>query len=526
LDNENKERRESLIPSPARDSQIQVVVNQTHDDSEMEIDLVRVFHNMKLKLRIFAWVILLCLALGICAPLLMYQFTKAPLTVSSVVTLRYDVLRRDAEGRIISSTPVKDLTAPEGGELDLNQITASYVLQAAMEGLELSHPVSLANLRSNIRIDRILTENSRRQQEIASQMLSDKNARAYSEVQNIELTYVNQFVVSLTNGFGEPNSRGKYELKDGELRLILDRILSAYNDYLVITYADTKLPDDEFAAIDIERQDILESLDLLRSAVQHLYDFCDEQPEGIQNYRSWKTGITLTDLMAELETARSINVDYLYSYVSTNSIVRDRDAMITSYRYQLRNAQTQLDALIENIQTNQDILDDYHNDEIFVSMQDSDTSKSTKTTTDYYNRLIMEQADNYEKVAKLEVTIADLQYKLNSLTDNGNESAGAAEQEKAAAELAEALRVCRSVYAQIRDQFSEIHGASFFTTYAEHTVSQGKTASFLSAASKKMLIGGAAGLVIACGLWFLSALAIEFQRRKDEDGEGKEAEKG
>ena len=526
MDNENKERRDSLIPSPARDSQIQVVVNQTHDDSEMEIDLVRVFHNMKLKLRVFAWVILLCLALGICAPLLMYQFTKAPLTVSSVATLRYDVVRRNAEGQIISSTPVKDLTAPDGGELDLNQITASYVLQAALEGLELSHPVTLANLRDNIRIDRILTEDSRRQQEIASQMMSDKNAGAYSEVQNIELTYVNQFVVSLTNGFGEPDSRVKYELKDEELRLILDRILSAYNEYLVITYADTKLPDDEFAAIDIERQDILESLDLLRSAVQNLYDFCDEQPEGIQSYRSWKTGITLTDLMAELETARSVNVDYLYSYVSTNSIVRDRDAMITNYRYQLRNAQTQLDALSENIQTNQDILDDYQNDEIFVSMQDSDTSKSTKTTTDYYNRLIMEQAENYEKVAKLEVIIADLQYKLNSLTDAGTESAGTAEQEKTAAELAEALRVCRGVYAQIRDQFSEIHGASFFTAYAEHTTAQGKTASFLSAVSKKMLIGGVAGLVIACGLWFLSALAIEFQRRKDEDGEGKEAAKG
>ena len=526
MDNEKKERQGSLIPSPARDSQIQVVVNQTSDDSEKEIDLVRVFHNMKLKLRVFAWVMLLCLALGICAPLLMYQFTKEPLTVSSVVTLRYDVVRRDAEGRIISSTRVKDLTAPDGGELDLNQITASYVLQAALEGLELSHPVTLANLRDNIRIDRILTEDSRRQQEIASQMMSDKNAGAYSEVQNIELTYVNQFVVSLTNGFGEPDSRVKYELKDEELRLILDRILSAYNDYLVITYADTKLPDDEFAAIDIERQDILESLDLLRSAVQNLYDFCDEQPEGIQSYRSWKTGVTLTDLMAELETARSVNVNYLYSYVSTNSIVRDRDAMITNYRYQLRNAQTQLDALSENIQTNQDILDDYQNDEIFVSMQDSDTSKSTKTTTDYYNRLIMEQAENYEKVAKLEVTIADLQYKLNSLTDAGNESAGAADQEKAAAELAEALRACRGVYTQIRDQFSEIHGASFFTAYAEHTTAQGKTASFLSAVSKKMLIGGVAGLVIACGLWFLSALAIEFQRRKDEDGEGKEAAKG
>ena len=84
--------------------------------------------------------------------------------------------------------------------------------------------------------------------------------------------------------------------------------------------------------------------------------------------------------------------------------------------------------------------------------------------------------------------------------------------------------MCRKVYAQIRDQFEEIHEGAFFTAYAEHSVSQGKTAGFLSSTSKKMLIGGVVGLVIACGLWFLSALAPEFQRRKDEDGQGKGAE--
>lgn len=523
MDNEQKERRESLIPSGERDSRIQVVVNQNRDDSEVEIDLVRVFHNMNLKLRVFAWVILLCLALGLCAPLLMYQFTKAPLTVSSVVTLKYDVVKRNAEGRIVSSTPVADLTAPDGGDLDLNQVTSSYVLQTALDGLDLSRPVTLANLRSNIRIDRILTEDSRRQQEIASKMMTDKNAGAYTEAQNIELTYVNQFVVSLTNGFGEPDSRVKYELKDEELRLVLDRVLSAYNEYLATTYADMKLPDDEFAAIDPEKQDVLESLDLMRTAVANLYEFCDAQPERIRSYRSWKSGNTLNDLMAELETAERVNVNYLYSYVSTNSIVRDRDAMITNYQYQLRNAQTQLDALNEKIATVQDILDDYKNDEIFVSMQDSDTSRSTKTTTDYYNRLILEQADNYDTVAKLEVRIADLQYKLDSLSANGNASAGTADQEKAAAELTEALRVCGKVYAQIQDQFEEIHKGAFFTAYAEHSVSQGKTANFLAASLKKMVIGGVVGLIIACGLWFLSALAPEFQRRRDEDGQGKGA---
>ena len=514
---DNRERREALSLPKDRDSRIEVVVNRSETDGVTEIDLVRVFRNMGRRLRIFA--------AGICVPLLLYQFRQKPLTVSSVVTLRYDVVKRNGSGQLISSSPVEDLTAPDGEALDLNQVTASNVLQAALEGLELSQPLTLANLRSNIRIDRILTEDSRRQQELASRMISDKNSGAYSEVQNIQLTYVNQFVVSLTNGFRNPDSRVQYELTDTELRLVLDRILAAYNDSLVSAYADVRLPDDEFSTIDTEKQDLLESLDMMRTAVQDLYDFCDAQPGTIRSYRSWRTGYNLNDLMTMLEAVRSVNVNYLYAYVSTNSVVRDRESMITNYRYQLRSAQTKLDALNENITTLQNILDNYKNDEIFVSMQESDTSRATKTTTDYYNRLIVEQADNYDKVAKLEVRIADLQYKLDSLSASEDEHAGAAEREQAEAELEEALQVCRKAYEQIRGQLEEIHASSFFTTYAEHSVAQGKTAGFISSVAKKALIGGAVGLILACGLWFLNALSLEFRVKKDDDAAGKEAAK-
>ena len=521
---DNKEQGATLVPVGDKEPRIEVVVNRPPDEGGREIDLARVFRNMKLKLRVFAWVILFCFALGLCVPLLMYQFNKARLTVSSVVTLRYNVIQRNSEGRIVSNKPVEDLTAPDGGELDLGQITSSYVLKDALDGLELSHPLSLANLRNNIRVRRILSEDSRRQQEIASKMISDKSAGAYAEAQSIELTYTNQFVVSLTNGFGASGSGSRFELTDSELRLVLDRVLSAYNEYLVTTYADTRLPDDEFAAIDGEKQDILESLDLMRTAVQDLYDFCDRQPANVKSYRSWNSGMTLNDLMAELETVRSVNVDYFYSYASTNSIVRERDAMVTSYQYQLRSAQNRLDALNENIATNQEILDSYKNDEIFVSMQESDSTRSTRTTTDYYNRLILEQADNYDKAAKLETTIADLQYKLDSL--NAAEKDGADEelQREAAEELESALRVCRRVYAQIREQLEEIHGSAFFTSFAQHTVAQGKTASLLASVSKKLLTGGAAGLVVGCGLWFLSALALEFRVKKDDEDSGREGE--
>ena len=108
-------------PATGNDRQIQLVVNNNQE--ECTIDLGDVFHNMKLSKRIFAWVLVLCVVVGVCAPLLLYQITKAPLTVSSVVTLRYEVpqvkYRKALENREISIDeidyePVSDLTAPNG----------------------------------------------------------------------------------------------------------------------------------------------------------------------------------------------------------------------------------------------------------------------------------------------------------------------------------------------------------------------------------------------------------------------------
>ena len=226
--------------------------------------------------------------------------------------------------------------------------------------------------------------------------------------------------------------------------------------------------------------------------------------------------------MAQLETVRNVDVDYLYSYVYSNSISRSRDALITTYQYQLRNAQTRLDSINENIVTNQQILSTYKNDEIFVSMQESDAAKTTKTTTDYYNRLILEQANNYDRVAKLETEISDLTDKLVRLNESANSVANAADLEAAAQELSATVDLCHKTYDQICAQLTEIFDSPSFTTYAEHSAAQGKTASFLSANMKKMLIGGVAGAVVACGFWFLAGIAPEFKYRGKEEIEGKE----
>lgn len=521
---DQNERQESRLTID-KDAQISVVVNAP-GDGENTIDLGNVFHNAKLKSRVFAWVLVLCMVLGIVAPLLLYKINPPMLTATSVVTLKYDVARDQIiNGRkVITYSPAKDLTAPDGkSNLDLSQIASAYVLQQAIEGIELSQPVTIAMLKKNISVERVLTDESRRTQELASQMVEDKSNNAYSQIQSVKMVYSNKFVVRLTNGFipvGAQDDAKKLVLKDEEIILLLDRILNAYNDYLVLTYANVKLPDDELSVIDTSSLDLLESLELLQTASDNLYDYCNQKSNAVKAYRSHKDGRNLKDWMKTIETGREIAIDYLYSYVYNNSLVRNKDSMITNYLYQLRNAQSQLDVVNGNIATIQSILQNYKNDEIFVSMQESDTAKSTRTTTDYYNTLILQQATNYENASKLETTIADLNDKITNLTAN-NDKATAVETDLMTAEenLQQTLVSCQVVYEGVKSHMEELISSPFYTTYAEHTEPQDKLQSIISANLKKMIIGAVAGAVIACGIWFLAAIAPEFQKgRKDDNG--------
>ena len=514
-----------------KDTRINLVLNNAHD-SDGYIDMGNVFNNFRKLKRVYAWVLLLCFVACICASLLWYQATQPTLSVSSVVTLDYEVpnpvldpsknnnytpslLEDETIPRFI---PVSDLTAPDGSELDLGQITSSYVLQSAISGLQLSQPVTLANLSSNIKIERILTEDSRRKQEVAASMLQDKNSSAYNQIQSIKLDYENQFIVTISNGFGNEDSRVKYYLTNNELRLILDRTLDAYNNYLASTYADITLPTNEFSVINAQALDLPESLDMIRTAIDNLTEYCNGKSDTVRTYRSWRTGFSLNDLVKHLKQVRSIDVDYLYAYVLSNRIAKDPNAMRTSYQYQLRTAQTNLDRINEDIANIQRMLENYKNDEIFISMQDSDTTKSTTAATNYYNKLVTEQSQNYARAAALETTIANLREKIDLISA----SAEPTDTQPYTEELESILRSCNTCYTRISTLMQEVTTSAFYTTYAEHSSAEGKSQSFIAGAFKKLAIGAFAGIVIGLGIWFLAALMPEFQDKKKESADAEE----
>lgn len=528
---DTNERGNDRSVSLDRDTRINVILNNP-DAANDTINIGRILQNFKKKRRIYAWVLLFCFVACICASLLWYQFTASPDRVSSVVTLDYEIpnpLLDPAKNPDFTPTlledetiphfvPVPDLTAPDGSALDLSALTSSYVLQMALNGLDLSEPISLSNLSDNIRIERILSQDSRRSQEIATGMVQEKNSNAYAQLQNFELTYENKFIATLVNGFGDEDSRVKRYLTTNELRLLLDRILIAYNEYLASAYADITKPDDEFSIIDTQALDFQESLDMIRTATDNLYDYCNDKSDTIRTYRSWRTGLSLNDLMSQLEQIRRIDVDYLYATVVTDSIARDPEVMLTSLQYQLRSAQNDLEKVNEDIASTQRILNSYKNDEVIISMEDSGETVSATATTTYYSKLIQQMNAYYARAATLGTNIADLKDRVAAMRANGT----SANVEAYGEALEKALENCKACYADIQAQMSEIINSPFYTTYSEHTTAELTSKGFIASAYKKVIIGALAGLVIGFGLWFLAALAEEFRYGRHQSTSSRE----
>lgn len=171
------------------------------------IDPVRVVRNFWDRRRVFAWVLVLCVLIGLCAPLAVYPFTKEPQEVSAVATVEY----ADA------------LAAPDGFPLDLTKVTSAAVLQAALDGVSLSRKISPDALSGQMEILPVLSAASRKEQDMLSGLAKVMDPGAYTPLKDLELTYENRFTVTLKNTFG---------LKDEETRLLLDRILDAYNDFV------------------------------------------------------------------------------------------------------------------------------------------------------------------------------------------------------------------------------------------------------------------------------------------------------
>ena len=213
---------DKIIPGDKKEgSTVEVIVKNEHANEETEIDLVRVFENMGRKRRIYAWVMIVCMLIGIAAPLLMAELSEKTASASAVISFLYPGASRQL--------------APDGTELDMNTIVSSYVLRNALNKTKLSEYVPINAVENNISIENLLSADTRQKLEVMEKIADE--GKNYEEVLNLDYTYDGRYIITLKNGFSaDPESRNKTYLNGNELTELLNNIISAYNQYFYDTY--------------------------------------------------------------------------------------------------------------------------------------------------------------------------------------------------------------------------------------------------------------------------------------------------
>ncbi|MBO4415591.1 MAG: hypothetical protein J5824_06375 [Lachnospiraceae bacterium] len=500
---------DKIIPGDKKEgSTVEVIVKNEHANEETEIDLVRVFENMGRKRRIYAWVMIVCMLIGIAAPLLMAELSEKTASASAVISFLYPGASRQL--------------APDGTELDMNTIVSSYVLRNALNKTKLSEYVPINAVENNISIENLLSADTRQKLEVMEKIADE--GKNYEEVLNLDYTYDGRYIITLKNGFSaDPESRNKTYLNGNELTELLNNIISAYNQYFYDTYLDFKLPDNTTAYYASESLDYIERLDNMVELLNTLSRYCtDKNKAQYIDVRSSSDGMSLADINDCIRLVKDIDVDYLYSYVYFNSISKNPASMMTKFSYLLRTAQSSLDLINDNIEDNAALIKDYKNDKIVVSASDQGTSQISSTVTDYYNGLITDQANYYSEKAELNEKIANLNDKITGFSaGNTTES----QHLYVKGELSNLTRICNTLYDLVDRHASDIIDSEFYrNSYFDYIGAQYISESFFNSGTiKKVVIGAVAGLFVGFAIWGIDGLAAEIKRgskknEKEEEG--------
>lgn len=497
-----------LIPVSDKDSKIEVLLkNDEPVEREVELSLLNVFTNMKNSFCLYAWIILLCMTVGLFAPYSILLIKDKTSSVSAVVTYQYSA--------------ASDGKTPDGSTLDVTILKSSNIIAQAIKKTHLSKEISVDSIAQNISISRMLTDSAKRQIEIMQKMddavIDMKEPEKYVDFVNGMDTgsYRNQYIVTLSNDFG--NEKSTITLRGNEMAALLNNIIDEYEKYFFDTYDTFTLPDNTIDDISVEELDYIEWLDNMDDILGKLSDYCTSEDHGrYLNYRSKIDGLSFADINRMVNLVRSARVDYLYAYVYYNGLAKDKERILTRFQYSLRELNHSLAVIDENISNGADLIANYRNGNILISRQNVGENETqditTKSITEYYNNLILKQADMFGQKSSTELSIDNLNDKIKLFSKPVTSSSKLAIVD---AEIIEVNDICRQLYDLARRHAEEIVESETYRNSFITDIGATDTSRFFSGdLIKKMIIGAAAGVFLGFAMWFVTALTAEW---KDAD---------
>lgn len=359
------------------------------NDSDDHDSVVISFSGLmkKLKRYFLPWLIITALvAAAVTGVVTVKTITKKP-ALTALISFNYNGIEKGLD--------------PAGRTFDINTVKNPQVLAAAlnendvdMEKLEsVRQAISFEGIIPSDAIDKITLYDS------VYKNSANGNLAAAQAMLDVEY-YPTQFKVSF-------NYAATGLSKDAGVN-VLNGVLNDYRNYFYEKYGYNKTLGVSINTIDYSEYDYPEALDLFSSNLATLSTYVKSiSNSDSSNFRSNQTGYTFADIIQEINTIKTIDLDKISSYVNVNNITKDKESSISYYTYRIDDLTRKQDALNERLTNITATIKSYQKDQVLVMSGVDGTNTELSQGSEEYDKLI-ERKDSI--ATELAQTKQDIKY--------------------------------------------------------------------------------------------------------------------
>lgn len=388
----------------------------------------------------------LILAIAVVGSALIYLYGQRKQQYTATATIKY------------LHDGIKDGYAPDGTELDVNEIYSSAVVAQAMDSLGISGELNI--IRSRCKVEEVIPDDE--------QALIDAKVKLGEESDYSPDEYKISLVVD--GAMGEDYARN-----------VLDAIIQSYFTIYTEKYVEQRLTLNSSSNLLESGYDYYECIYMLENDTTDMIYYLSDKKKNYPDFRASTTGCSYEDLYDMYEELADYQLPKLYAQVISGPQVREGDILKKSLKNQIKTAKKDekvkkerrdyLYSIIKNYSSkNKDIID-YHfhngtnqNDNSYI-LKDVEENIDGSDVEVTYDTLILEYNDLDKAIRKSEINRKHLEYILKVMDNVSEGSSGTEDAHKSMEEAINLYEKTLSKYYDVVNKTSKEFNGQLSSEY-------------------------------------------------------------
>lgn len=468
---------------------------ENSEDNGQQIDIVNVVTDMKKKKRMYGYLLVFAVCIGVCLGLIVagvqYLMGKSSYA-RAVISFQYEGIEEGLD--------------PNGAAFDVNKLKAPVVIEDALRNLGITD-ISVEDIRKNIVIEGVIPEDAVERITVIKEMALE-DASNYEKILDVSY-FPSQYIIYLY----------KDSFMSGtDTTAILNAVLESYRTYFMDTYANTEVLTVTSNLIDYKEYDYAESIDMLESQIEIMIDYVTERKEQAADFRSVNTGLSFGDIETSLRTVEEIDLANLISYVENTTLSKDKVRMKEYYEYKIRKGNMKLSELQVQLTTVQNTIDTYAKDPVVIVSSQESTQELTQTN-EYYDKLIEEKLRLNRQIAATNTELNEAYELLNNMNSSTRKNSQE-EYDYADAMLEKVASTLAKWVTLTEDTTEEYYSTTLFSNaYKVAVPAKYQANGGIVQMAKYVIVCAAIMVFLVLVMWCLDGLKIELMAIRERQSE-------